>query len=260
MFIKQSNVPCLNYFNSFPTALGIKAHLLTIVNALNDCANSPKPSQASFSFPQLAPHPILPFFLFHRHINLFPPQGCLSTFYLPSLSLASFFLTFKSQFLTIHNLSISLSFLFLFSLSLSQSHYFPSCYCSFFFIAYITICKCLAYYPFLLLDVKFQDKKGRFKFIVYSAQAHNSNWRACFRNTCGINEVFNFTKITSITKQNKRVNSARLVGPVFYSSFWISQWAELFQPEFFLCHFPFLPRSQEFLLQRVHGSPRIHIL
>lgn len=115
MFITPSNFP----FNSFLIALGIKSQLLINVNALNDCPNSPNPSQATLSFPQLAPALTLPFFLFLGCNNLFSPQGGLPSFYLPGLCLTSFFSTFMSQFLNI---------LILINILPPSPNYFPSHY------------------------------------------------------------------------------------------------------------------------------------
>ena len=94
MFTTPSNFPWLSPFNIFLIGLGTKSQL-TYVNVLNDCPNFPNPSQATLSSLQMAPAPILLFFLFLGHINLFPPQGGLPCFYLPGLCLTS---TFRSQF------------------------------------------------------------------------------------------------------------------------------------------------------------------
>ena len=99
----------------------------------------------------MAPAPILPFFLFLGHINLFSPQGGLPSFYLPGLCLTSF-----------QHSDLS-SQIYSFSCSLSSNDFL-----FFFFRAYTTICKYLACYPCPLLQAKVHDKKAGFKFILFS--------------------------------------------------------------------------------------------
>ena len=173
MFITPSNFPWLSPFNIFLIGLGTKSQL-TFVNVLNDCPNFPNPSQATLSSLQMAPAPILLFFLFLGHINLFPPQGGLPCFYLSGVCLTSFQHSSLSSVQSLIRVRLfatpwiaarqaSLSWMYSYSCSLSSSIFFLP-----FFIAYTTICKYLACYPFPSLQVQVHDKKVGFKFILFS--------------------------------------------------------------------------------------------
>lgn len=177
VFITPSNFSWLSPFNSCFIGLGTKSQLFTNVNALNDYPNFPNPSQATLSSLQMAPAPILLFFLFLGHTNLFPPQGGLPCFYLPGLCLTSF---------QHSGLSSSIDS---YSCSLSSNDFLV-----FFFIAYTTICKYLACYPFPSLQVKVHGKKVGFKFILFSdlrSQKHlpfKSTWLSSYAVICSITE------------------------------------------------------------------------